>query len=93
MATWLAADQPDFNGARAVASGWFRARQRLLEPLEPGPDHGWLAFHEGYFAHARATPRGARQPQPRQSSGDDSRSRTSEMLGLALEGGALVPAR
>ena len=52
MATWLAADQLDFHGAWAVASGWLRRAHRLLDPLEPGPDHGWLAFHEGYLAHA-----------------------------------------
>jgi LuxR family transcriptional regulator, maltose regulon positive regulatory protein len=40
MATWLAADQLDFRGAVAVASGWLRRAARLLEPLEPGPDHG-----------------------------------------------------
>jgi LuxR family transcriptional regulator, maltose regulon positive regulatory protein len=51
MATWLAADELDFHGAAAVASGWLRRAQRLLEPLEPGPEHGWLAFHEGYIAH------------------------------------------
>ena len=50
MATWLAADQLDFRGAVAVAGGWLRRAGRLLEPLEPGPDHGWLAFHEGYLA-------------------------------------------
>ncbi|MGH2987468.1 MAG: LuxR C-terminal-related transcriptional regulator, partial [Solirubrobacterales bacterium] len=50
MATWLAVDQLDFNGAAAVAGAWLRRARRLLEPLEPGPDHGWLAFHEGYVA-------------------------------------------
>ena len=28
MATWLAADQVDFNGASAVASGWLRRARR-----------------------------------------------------------------
>ena len=51
MATWLAADQLDFRGAAAVANGWLRRAHRLLAPLEPGPDHGWLAFHEGYVAY------------------------------------------
>lgn len=50
MATWLAADNLDFHGAVAVASGWLRRAGRMLEPLDPGPDHGWLAFHEGYIA-------------------------------------------
>ena len=51
MATWLAADQLDFRGAAAVAAGWLRRAHRLLEPLEPGPDHGWLAFHDGYVTY------------------------------------------
>jgi hypothetical protein len=50
MATWLAADHLDFHGAVAVASGWLWRAGRMLEPLEPGPDHGWLAFHEGHIA-------------------------------------------
>jgi LuxR family maltose regulon positive regulatory protein len=91
MATWLAADHLDFHAAHPVASGWLRRAHRLLDPLEPGPDHGWLAFHEGYLAHR---------------SGDSGRACASarvaadlgrrfgvpdlEMLGLALEGGALV---
>ena len=47
MATWLAADQLDFNGAVRVASGWLRRARRLLEPLEPGPEHGWLRVPRG----------------------------------------------
>src|SRR5919108_616203 len=50
MATWLAADELDFNGALSVSSGWLGRARRLLEPLEEGPEHGWLAFHEGYVA-------------------------------------------
>lgn len=34
MATWLAADQLDFHGAAAVASGWLQRARRLLEPLD-----------------------------------------------------------
>ena len=30
-------------------------------PLEPGPDHGWLAFHEGYLAHAAGDTATARE--------------------------------
>lgn len=91
MATWLAADHLDFRGARAVASGWLRRAGRLLAPLEPGPDHGWLAFHEGYVAMiegdtgraselaVRAAGLGRRHGVP-----------DLEMLGLALRGSALV---
>jgi hypothetical protein len=52
MATLLAVDQLDFHGARSAAAGWLQRAHRLLDPLAPGPDHGWLALHEGYFAHA-----------------------------------------
>jgi len=91
MATWLAADELDFNGAVAVAAGWLGRARRLLEGIEAGPEQGWLAFHEGYIAHA---------------SGDTARARSLastaaelgrrlgvadlEMLGLALQGAALV---
>ena len=91
MATWLAADQLDFRGAVAVARGWLRRAERLLEPLEPGPEHGWLAFHEGYIAHLsgdhmRAQELGARAAEVgRQFDVPD-----LEMLGLALQGAALV---
>jgi LuxR family transcriptional regulator, maltose regulon positive regulatory protein len=91
MATWLACDQLDFHGAWAVASGWLRRAHRLLDPLEPGPDHGWLDFFEGYFAQqggesetaerlaGRATEMGRRFGVP-----------DLEMLGLALEGATHV---
>ncbi len=91
MATWLAADQLDFRGAVAVAGGWLQRAGRLLDSLEQGPEHGWLAFHEGYVAYlsgdtartmkfaARAAEVGRRLDVP-----------DLEMLGLALEGGALV---
>ena len=91
MATWLAVDQLDFHGAWPVASGWLRRAHRLLDPLEPGPDHGWLAFHEGYLAHVQGDTAGAR-------AGATSASEVArrfgvadlEMLGLALEGASLV---
>ena len=91
MATWLAADQLDFHGAAAVASGWLRRAHRLLEPLEPGPDHGWLAFHEGYIAHASGDTARARERAAFAAElGRRFAVADLEMLGLALEGAALV---
>ena len=91
MATWLAADQLDFYGAWSVASGWLRRAHRLLDPLEPGPDHGWLAFHEGYIAHSNGETAEARE---RAAFAAELGRRFGvvdlEILGLALEGGALV---
>ena len=46
--------QLDFHGAFAVAGGWLGRARRLLGELEPGPEHGWLAFFEGYIASGRA---------------------------------------
>jgi len=91
MATWLACDQLDFRGAVAVARGWLARARRLLDPLDPGPEHGWLAFFEGYIAAGggdtarasecalRAAELGRRLDVP-----------DLEMLGLALEGATLV---
>jgi LuxR family transcriptional regulator, maltose regulon positive regulatory protein len=91
MAIWLAADQLDFHGAWSVASGWLRRAHRLLDPLEPGPEHGWLAFHEGYLAHAggdtaTATALGAEATRLGRRLG----VADLEMLGLALQGATLV---
>jgi LuxR family transcriptional regulator, maltose regulon positive regulatory protein len=91
MATWLAADQLDFRGAWAVAGGWLRRARRLLDPLEPGPERGWLAFHEGYLAHASgdtgtATALAAEAAELGRRFGVPD----LEMLGLALEGATLV---
>ena len=91
MATWLAADHLDFHGAMAVASGWLRRAERLLESLDPSPEHGWLAFHDGYIASisgdtAKAEELGLRAAQAgRQFNVPD-----LEMLGLALQGAVLV---
>jgi DNA-binding NarL/FixJ family response regulator len=91
MATWLAADQLDFHGAFAVAGGWLRRARRLLDPLSPGPDHGWLAFHEGYVAYARGeTSRASELAASAAELGRRFQVPDLEMLGLALEGAVLV---
>ena len=91
MATWLAADQLDFRGAAAVANGWLRRAHRLLDPLEPGPDHGWLAFHEGYIAHIGGDAEKASELGVRAAGlGREFDVADLEMLGLALHGSTLV---
>ena len=91
MATWLASDQLDFHNAAAVASGWLQRARRLLEPLEPGPEHGWLAFHEGYVAYRSGDGRRARGRAAEAAALGRSRAVPDlEMLGLALEGASLV---
>ena len=93
MATWLASDELDFRGASTVAGGWLQRARRLLEPLEPRPEHGWLAFHEGYVAHASGD--GVRAVElaiVAAGIGRDFDVPDLEMLGLALQGAALVAA-
>jgi len=91
MATWLAADQLDFYGAWPVASGWLRRAHRLLDPLEPRPEHGWLAFHDGYIAHASGDTGTARELGAFSAElGRHFGVEDLEMLGLALEGATLV---
>jgi RNA polymerase sigma factor (sigma-70 family) len=91
MATWLAADQLDFYGAWSVASGWLRRAHRLLDALEPGPEHGWLAFHEGYLAHADGDTETASALAGQATElGQRFGVADLEMLGLALQGATLV---
>ena len=91
MATWLAADELDFRGGMAVAQGWLRRAHRLLDSLEPEPAHGWLAFHEGYVAHTSGDTTTARELGRRAAElGRRFGVADLEMLGLALEGSALV---
>jgi ATP/maltotriose-dependent transcriptional regulator MalT len=91
MATWLAADHLDFHGSAAVASGWLHRAHRLLDPLDPGPDHGWLAFHEGYLADgAGDTARAQELAGVAAELGRRFGVPDLEMLGLALEGVTLV---
>jgi LuxR family transcriptional regulator, maltose regulon positive regulatory protein len=91
MATWLAIDQLDFRGAWSVASGWLRRAHRLLDSLEPGPAHGWLAFNEGYLAHAAGdTATASELASFAKQLGRQFGVADLEMLGLALEGATLV---
>jgi len=50
MAIWLGWDSLAFRGEPAVARGWLQRAHRLLEGLDPAPEHGWLALREGEFA-------------------------------------------
>jgi DNA-binding NarL/FixJ family response regulator len=91
MATWLAVDHLDFHGALAVASGWLQRAHRLLDPLEPEPEHGWLAFHDGYVAGMRGDADKAEELAAYAAElGRRFEVPDLEMLGLALEGATLV---
>jgi DNA-binding NarL/FixJ family response regulator len=92
VASWLATDSVAFRGQAAVARGWLQRAHRLLDGLDPGADHGWLAFHEGSVAlsvdedTATARVLGARAAELGRQFGVPE----LEMLGLGLEGRALV---
>jgi DNA-binding NarL/FixJ family response regulator len=92
VAAWLAADFLEFRGEAAVANGWLQRAHTLLDDLEPGPDHGWLALYEGYFAlamdedTAAARRLGARAVEFGRRFGVPE----LEMVGLGIEGRAMV---
>ncbi len=90
MATWLAVDHLDFHGALAVTSGWLQRAHRLLDPLEPGPEHGWLAFLDGYVALRRGDAVKAEELGAYAAElGRRFEITDVETLGLALEGATL----
>ncbi len=50
QAIFLALEYAGSLGENAVANGWLRRAHRLLDGLEPGPEHAWLALWEGHIA-------------------------------------------
>jgi LuxR family transcriptional regulator, maltose regulon positive regulatory protein len=92
MASLLAADCLMFRGEAAVANGWLQRAHSLIDDLEPGVDHGWLAIHEGHIAvsltedTAKARKLAAQAVELGRAFG----APELEMLGLGLEGRALV---
>ena len=92
VAAWLAADCLLFRGQPAVANGWLQRAHSHIDELEPGVDHGWLAIHEGHIAvsldedTAKARKLARRAIELGRSFG----APELEMLGLGLEGRALV---
>jgi LuxR family maltose regulon positive regulatory protein len=92
IAAWLSADYLLFRGEPAVANGWLQRAHSLLDGLEPGVDHGWLAIHEAYAAIAldEDTVKARRLAARAVELGREFEVPELEMLGLALEGRALV---
>ncbi len=92
MAMWLATDSVEFRGEPAVANGWIQRAHRLLDGLEPGPAHGWLAVWEGHLALMldNDTPTARRLAGQAVALGRSLGDVDIEMLALAVEGLALV---
>jgi DNA-binding CsgD family transcriptional regulator/predicted negative regulator of RcsB-dependent stress response len=92
IAALLAADHLLFRGEPAVANGWLQRAHSLLENLEPGVDHGWLAIHEGHIAVSleEDTVKARRLAERAVELGRRFGAPELEMLGLGLEGRALV---
>ena len=51
MATWLTWDYLAFRGEAAVANGWLQRAHRMIDGLDPAPEHGWLAIREAEIAY------------------------------------------
>jgi LuxR family maltose regulon positive regulatory protein len=92
IAAWLAADHLLFRGEPAVANGWLQRAHSLIDGVDPGVNHGWLAIHEGHIAIAldEDTTKARRLAARAVELGRTFRAPELEMLGLGLEGRALV---
>src|SRR5438067_11905488 len=92
IAAWLAADCLLFRGEPAVANGWLQSAHSLIDGVEPGVDHGWVAIHEGHIAVAlnEDTVKARRLAARAVELGRAFGAPELEMLGLGLEGRALV---
>lgn len=92
MAIWLANDSVEFRGQPAVANGWIRRADRLLEGLRDAPEYAWLRMWEGHLALMLRND--ARQAKRFTAEAVESARALElidvEMLALAIEGLALV---
>ena len=94
MAIWLSHDYAEYRGETAVANGWLRRGERLLEKLPLSPEHALLAQINAHNALM-----GLRDPvEARRLSAEAAEIARKvgpadiEMLGIALEGLAMVNA-
>jgi LuxR family transcriptional regulator, maltose regulon positive regulatory protein len=91
VAIWLANDHIDFRGDEAVARGWFARCERILDGLEPSPEHGWLAALQGAMALEEGDTAAARRlGSQARGLGRAWKLTDLEMVGVATEGLALV---
>ena len=91
MATWLAADELDFRGGTAVANGWLGARTGCSTRSSRMPPTAGSPSTRATSRMRAATPTTARELGQRAAElGRRFDVADLEMLGLALEGSALV---
>lgn len=92
MAIWLSSDHMDFRAETAIANGWRQRARRLLEGLDPAPEHGWLALLEGDVALLLNgdTLTAKQSAQAAVRLGRQLGVSDLEVIGLAMEGIALV---
>ena len=91
LALWLGDDYLEFRGEHAVASGWTQRAARLLEELDPVPEHGWLAVFEAHAALGGGdTARAHRLAGEARELGRRLGAVDLEMFAVATEGAALV---
>ncbi|HEY7637782.1 MAG TPA: LuxR C-terminal-related transcriptional regulator [Gemmatimonadales bacterium] len=92
VAVWLASDYADYRGELAIANGWLRRAERLLQGAGDVPERAWLGMMKGHFAlmvdrdPAAARRLGAEASRIAREVGPAD----MEMVGVALEGLALV---
>ena len=90
MALWIGDDNLEFRGATAVANGWFQRAARLLERLDPCPEHGWLDTFRAHLLLRTDPPEAEALGARARELGTDLGDVDLEMFGLATEGLALV---
>jgi ATP/maltotriose-dependent transcriptional regulator MalT len=91
-ALWLSVEHSMFQtGAAAVAGGWLGRAERLLEGIEPTPEHAWIAERFGRRALAEGDTQATRRLGGEVVAIATTISRPDlEAMGLALQGQALV---
>jgi DNA-binding NarL/FixJ family response regulator len=90
MALWVGDDHLEFRGEAAIANGWFQRAERILEGLEPSPEHGWLAAFRAHLVLGHDPLEAQRLGAQAREVGASLGVVDLEMFGLATEGLALV---
>jgi DNA-binding NarL/FixJ family response regulator len=88
----LAEDALVFRGEEAVFNGWTQRARRLLEDLEPCPEHALLAVRDAFFALVLAGDTAAARERAAAASelADRFGVLDLKMLALAIDGASLV---